>query len=235
MRKALTRGEIGLVMIVIMVTGLFMWSYVAYEELDKSYAELKDRYEKLSSSYQALNDTYRRLLTDYLALNESYWELLQRLEVNITVINDRDYASVAMELVEAANRSIYLVVFILKYDPGDPIDPVNDLVWALGNACERGVAVNVILEGKSDVISINQAAFDYLSSVGANITYDAGGITTHCKLLIVDELFVLVGSHNWTESAMSYNHEASVLIRSAEIARLEIEYFNELWAEATGG
>jgi len=235
MGKMLTRGETALIMALIIITALFMWNYVAYEELEKSYAELEGEHEELSGRYRELNETYWRLLADYLALNESYWELLQRPEANITVINDRDYASVAMELVEAANESIYLVVFILKYDPGDPIDPVNDLVWALGNACERGVAVNVILEGRSDIIEINQAAFDYLSSVGANITYDAGGITTHCKLLIVDELFVLVGSHNWTESAMSYNHEASVLIRSAEIARLEIEYFNELWAEATGG
>ena len=235
MGRALTRGEIGLVMAIMVMTGLFMWTYVSYEELAKSYVALEDEHGKLSSRYQELNETYLRLLADYLALNESYWQLLQRPEANITVINDRDYASVAMELVEAANKSIYLVVYILKYDPGDPVDPVNDLVWALGNACERGVAVNVILEGKSNIIEINQAAFDYLSSVGANITYDAGGITTHCKLLIVDELFVLVGSHNWTESAMSYNHEASVLIRSADIARLEIEYFNQLWAEATGG
>ena len=232
MEKVLTRGEIALITISILITALFMWNYVAYEELRKSYAGLEDEHEALVSRYQALNETYYRLLADYLALNESYWELLHRPGANITVINDRDYASVAMELVEAANKSIYLVVYVLKYDPGDPIDPVNDLVWALGNACERGVAVNVILEGE---VELNQAAFDYLSGVGANITYDAGGVRTHCKLLIVDELFVLVGSHNWTESAMSYNHEASVLIRSAEIARLEIEYFNELWAEATGG
>jgi len=234
-RKALTRGESALVLIVVALTVFSMWTYVAYEELGKDYAALASEHEELSSRYEELNETYYRLLADYLALNESYWDLLRQPGVNITVINDRDYPSIAMELVEAANESIYLIMYILKYDPGDPADPVNELVWALGNACARGVAVNVILEGKSGVVELNQAAFDYLSGAGANVTYDAGGVTTHCKLLVVDERFVLVGSHNWTESAMWYNHEASILIESPAIARLEIEYFNRLWAEATGG
>jgi len=47
MGRALTRGEIGLVMAIMVMTGLFMWTYVSYEELAKSYVALEDEQGKL--------------------------------------------------------------------------------------------------------------------------------------------------------------------------------------------
>ena len=124
-------------------------------------------------------------------------------------------------------------MYVVKYDPDDPDDPVNVLLWALGNASVRGVEVAVIIEGETAEMS--QKAYDYLARVGVNATWDPGGVRTHCKLVVIDRYLVLLGSHNWTESALSYNHETSVLIRSEEAAEEEIRYFNQVWAEAKGG
>lgn len=208
MAKKVPKSTAALSLLVVLLSAALWFFYTAYRNLEASYGELRHRYEEL------------------LAQNAT-----------VIIINDRDYFDVARELVEKASKSIYVIMYVLKYKPGDPDYPVNQLVWALGNACQRGVEVSVILEG--DVyeggVMVNQAAYDYFVSVGVNVTFDSGHVRTHCKLVVVDELMVLVGSHNWTEYALERNHEASVLIISEEVAEEEIEYFNELWAEATGG
>ena len=178
----------------------------------------------------ALYSAYTELAADYEELRRKYEHLAA--EAAIEVVNDRDYYAVALELIESANESIYVIMFVVKYDPGDPDDPVNRLLWALGNASERGVKVAVIIEGETAETS--QKAYDYLVRAGVNATWDPEGVRTHCKLVVVDRYLTLIGSHNWTESALSYNHETSVLIRSEEAAEEEIRYFNAVWAEAKG-
>ena len=215
-RSGIARSQLAMGSLVIILVALLMGLFAAY-------SELQARYEELQALYSELEEDYSELEQDYL-------ELLQSRNTTVIVINDRDYFSIAYDLVQAANESIYVIMYVLKYDPGDPVDPVNDLVWALGNASQRGVEVAVIIE--NETWETSQAAYDYFVKVGVNVTYDPGGVRTHCKLVVVDRYIVLIGSHNWTESALSYNHETSVLIISKEVAEEEIRYFNEIWAEA---
>ena len=173
---------------------------------------------------------YMDLKADYEELRQEYFYLLNQ-NATVIIINNQSYYEIALKLVKKANVSIYVIMYVLKYDPGDKADPANELVWALGNASARGVEVAVILEGS---VAVNQAAYNYFRAVGVNVTYDSTHVTTHCKLMIIDHRYVLVGSHNWTESALWYNNEASVLIISEEVAKREEEYFNRLWEEAQG-
>ena len=121
-------------------------------------------------------------------------------------------------------------MYVMKYDENDPKDPANDLIIALIDAARRGVKVSVILE---NTISYNDKTLSFLLSHGVNATFDPRGVRTHSKLVIVDEYIVLIGSHNWTESALKYNHETSMLIISRSLAEEEIKYFNELWSAST--
>lgn len=217
--------------IVVLVIALFSY-HTAYGRLSADYEELKADYQELAGKYDSLAEDYERLQEDYQELWEDYQELLERPGVVVEVVNDGDYYPLARELVEAANESIHVIMFYFKYDPGDPEDPVNELIWAMGNATLRGVELHVILE---DSIHDNVRAYNYFARIGANVTFDKNGVRTHCKLIVVDRLYVLVGSHNLTESALWWNHEASVLIRSREVAEAFIRYFNEIWAETSEG
>jgi len=57
---------------------------------------------------------------------------------------------------------------------------------------------------------------------------DSPSKTSHTKVLIIDDQFALLGSINWTYSALSENNEVSVLIRSKEIAKELTGYFNNV-------
>ena len=48
--------------------------------------------------------------------------------------------------------------------------------------------------------------------------------------MIVDGKLTLVGSTNWTYYALTNNNEASVLIRSKEVAKAFVDYFNQVKA-----
>jgi phosphatidylserine/phosphatidylglycerophosphate/cardiolipin synthase-like enzyme len=142
---------------------------------------------------------------------------------------DRDYFSALVQWVERANVSIHVVMYAAKYDPSEPGDPVNQLLNKLAYARSRGVDVRVVVD--DETAKSYPQTIDFLKNSGIAVKLDeSSGRTTHAKLVIIDGKAVLVGSHNWTESALSYNHEASVLIISQDIAEKFEEYFESIWS-----
>jgi len=70
----------------------------------------------------------------------------------------------------------------------------------------------------------NLDAYNYLLSNCVNVKLDTESNTDHLKLVIIDNRVVYVGSHNWSESALYYNHETSLEIVSEQIAQAFKEY-----------
>jgi phosphatidylserine/phosphatidylglycerophosphate/cardiolipin synthase-like enzyme len=60
------------------------------------------------------------------------------------------------------------------------------------------------------------------------VTYDPLFKTTHAKFMVVDRELTLLGSTNWTYYALTSNNEASVLVRSKEVAQATLDYFNRV-------
>ncbi|MCK5194474.1 MAG: phospholipase, partial [Desulfobulbaceae bacterium] len=63
---------------------------------------------------------------------------------------------------------------------------------------------------------------------GITVLFDSIKTTTHTKLVIVDQRFSFVGSHNLTHSALAYNHELSLLINNRQLARELTDYIETL-------
>jgi len=56
----------------------------------------------------------------------------------------------------------------------------------------------------------NPEVYNYLSQNGVNVQLDEKNDTDHMKLVIIDGYIIYIGSHNWSESSLYYNHETSV-------------------------
>ena len=147
-------------------------------------------------------------------------------QASIEVVADRDYYYSVLADLRNANSTVYVAMYSMIYDPDDSYDWANDLIRELVNAKRRGVNVNVIIEYRTyyGYMDGNLEAYDYLSANGVNVKLDNETDTDHLKLVIIDDKIVYVGSHNWSESALYYNHETSVRIVSEEIAQTFIEY-----------
>jgi phosphatidylserine/phosphatidylglycerophosphate/cardiolipin synthase-like enzyme len=155
---------------------------------------------------------------------------------DVQVVTDTQYFPIAKKLIQEAKTSIQVMMFEMGYYEQHSETPSNLLIKELINAKKRGVKVEVILdmrEGDDRTTKRNRQTGKILSEGKVEVIYDPLSKTTHTKTMVVDGYLVLLGSTNWTYYALSNNHEASVLIRSKEIAKELIDYFNKVKGTGT--
>jgi phosphatidylserine/phosphatidylglycerophosphate/cardiolipin synthase-like enzyme len=155
---------------------------------------------------------------------------------DVQVVTDAQYFQVAKKLIAEAKASIQVMMFEMGYYEQHLTAPSNLLIKELIHAKKRGVKVETILEirdGDDRTTKRNRQAGKILSEGGVEVIYDPPFKTHHTKCLIVDGSLTLIGSTNWTHYALTNNNEASVLIRSKEVAKELIDYFNRIKGTGT--
>ena len=124
--------------------------------------------------------------------------------------------------IAAAAKSIHLSA---AYFVPDEVE-VRTLVEAL----TRGVKMQIIVPGKhidSKVVRrASRAAWGKLLRAGAQI-YEYEPTMYHCKVTIVDGLWVSVGSTNFDSRSFSVNDEANLNVLDAEFARRQQRVFDD--------
>ena len=120
----------------------------------------------------------------------------------------KDYCKDVGSLINSARHEIVAAVYLIRYDDrrGCPEDLVRDLVLAK----ERGVRVIVY----TDDTNYNKRAIEFLREHNIPVYFTRSFL--HAKVLKADDCFV-VGSHNWTWSAMHKNLEASVIVCNSSV------------------
>lgn len=151
------------------------------------------------------------------------------------LVTDAQYFEVAKKMIQEAKSSIRVMMFEMGYYEKHPNTPSNILIKELIGAKKRGVKVEVILEvreGDDRTTKRNRETGKILSEGGVEVIYDPLFKTLHAKLMVADGELVLLGSTNWVFSSLTSNNEVSVLIKSKEMVKALIDYFNQV--KATG-
>jgi cardiolipin synthase len=106
---------------------------------------------------------------------------------------------------------------------------------AIVAALERGVRVRIVTPGPhmdaETVRRASRALWGDLLAAGAEI-YEYQPTMYHCKVLVVDELLVSVGSTNFDDRSFRLNDEANLNIYDAKFARLQVEIFERDLAQS---
>jgi cardiolipin synthase len=124
--------------------------------------------------------------------------------------------------INAAQRSIYLssAYFVPDSLAG------RALVAAVG----RGVDVELITPGEhTDERTVRYASrhgWGELIDAGVKI-YEYQPTMFHCKMMIVDEQFVSVGSTNFDARSFTLNDEANLNVYDADFARAQVKVFED--------
>jgi cardiolipin synthase len=98
---------------------------------------------------------------------------------------------------------------------------------ALVEARRRGVRIEIIVPGKSDNAVVAKAArsrWGILLKAGVEM-YEYQPTLYHCKIMIVDDAWVSVGSVNFDERSFRYNDEANLNVLNQELAAQLIRSF----------
>lgn len=105
--------------------------------------------------------------------------------------------------------------------------PDDVAIEALVAARQRGVKVEVILPAKNDHYSVQRASracWEKLVSAGVEF-YEYEPTLFHCKIMVVDDLWVTVGSANFDERSFRINDEANLNVLNPDLARQLVEMF----------
>ena len=137
----------------------------------------------------------------------------------ITDISDRKYEQVLIDLLDNAKESIVISMYGISLGFGEK-SPVMLLLNDLLEARKRGVSVTMYLNtrfrdtDKSEGSFIESPVFKELKDAGCDIYLIPSSRTLHDKLIIVDSRYVVIGSTNWSNSALRRNFESNTLIDS---------------------
>lgn len=131
------------------------------------------------------------------------------------------YPDIVIPLLENARHSIRVIVYDWRfYDSvlGSAISKFNN---AIVSARKRGVNVRALVN--------SDAVVAQLRALGCEAKRTLLKKTLHTKMLIVDGEAVVIGSHNYTQNAFSFNEEASVLVYMPASENGFVQYFDTLW------
>lgn len=99
--------------------------------------------------------------------------------------------------------------------------PDRRLIAAFKTAAERGVAIDIVVPGVSNLALVDcamTAQFDQLVAAGCRIWRSAGPFD-HAKLMTADGLWCYVGSSNLDPRSLRLNFEIDLEVYDAELAR----------------
>lgn len=132
-----------------------------------------------------------------------------------------EYPKKVIPLIEGATKNIDIVSYDWRWYANQPAHPVQQVNVALINACKRGVFVRALLN-KADLIKL-------LNDNGIKAKTLRDRRTLHCKMLLIDSKYLIIGSHNITRNAFSHNVEASAMVELGPDDLRFAQFFENLY------
>lgn len=133
------------------------------------------------------------------------------------LILNNEYTAEAIKRINSAQKSIYIFMYDWRWYKDDFTCDMSQINHAIVRAIRRGVAVFAIVN--------NDNIISQLTELGVKCLQWKKNQVMHAKVLIIDEWVSLVGSHNFTENAMTQNIEISQVSEDEYIAKKILTYF----------
>ncbi|MFA7706560.1 MAG: phospholipase D-like domain-containing protein, partial [Candidatus Omnitrophota bacterium] len=160
-------------------------------------------------------------------------------EADVMDISGTKYFPAVKETLSKAKKSISLVMYLIELSSHRENLKADQLVDSLIEAKQRGVDVEVILDQNVDFVQRrskseweakvkSMLAYKRLKEAGVKVRYDEPVRYTHAKAIVIDRNIVILGSTNWTESALSKNNEINALIKSKGLAEEILSYIKTI-------
>ena len=159
-------------------------------------------------------------------------------DAKITPIIGTTYADVVVPLINRAIQTLDIMMYEWKWYTHEAAGGVEKFNLSIQNAARRGVKTRVLLNIESmghAITKINSRTETYLRMAGIDVKFGQIGVATHAKLLIFDQRFMVLGSHNISKGSFSRNQEASIVVEGGEAIRQYIDYFALLWQRTNSG
>lgn len=122
-------------------------------------------------------------------------------------------------LIDNAQKYIYIPAFLITH---------KSLTNSLINASKRGVTVKIILDA-TNTHSGSHSKIKELRAGGIPVKSENWAGKLHSKSIIIDDLYTIIGSMNFSKSGESINDENLIIIKNQDIAIFYKTFFQYLW------
>lgn len=143
------------------------------------------------------------------------------MQTETQIIIGKEYIEKVIPLIVAARNTIEIIIYEMRLRPGDEDHPVSVLALALKDAKERGVTVRALVS--SPAVKAHLEGY----TLEARILYTPK--LMHAKMMLIDSVVAIVGSHNYTQSAFASNIEISLSVTLPSPQNELVSYFKNLW------
>lgn len=134
----------------------------------------------------------------------------------------KNYPRQVIPLIDSAKNSIKIVVYDWRWYSSEPANPCQLFNSAIVRAGKRGVQVRACVNSNEIRSPLLDNGIDARIPVSKNLM--------HTKMIIIDDSLLIIGSHNFSQSAFTLNFETSLIIENdSEISKF-VEFFNSLWS-----
>ena len=141
--------------------------------------------------------------------------------------NAKTMRRVYAKAIESAERNVQII--------NPYFTPTRIITKAIKKAVEKGVNVEIMIPGKSDIKFTPDAALyiaNQLRKKGANIYIYNGGFH-HSKIMMIDSTYCTVGSTNLNSRSLHYDYEVNAFIFDKETTDELITMFKEDQEDST--
>jgi phosphatidylserine/phosphatidylglycerophosphate/cardiolipin synthase-like enzyme len=121
-----------------------------------------------------------------------------------------------------ANTSIHVLIYSFTLD---------SIRVALVSAKSRNVDVKVVMDNKQ--AAGQGSEYQSLLSAGIDIKLDRRSADMHDKVVIIDSIYVITGSFNWSAAANEDNNENLIVIHSQTWGAAYETEFQRVWTQYT--
>ena len=152
----------------------------------------------------------------------------------IQAIIASDYPKVVIPLIDSARSNIEILMYEWKWYGHESAGGVQKLNLALVAAARRGVKIKVLMNSESmghAITKINGRTMSFLQRYGMDVKMGQFGGVVHAKMMIIDDDWLVLGSHNYSKSAFSRNQEASIAVHGREEIKRFRDFFKNLWQQ----
>ncbi|KAL5018209.1 hypothetical protein ScPMuIL_003931 [Solemya velum] len=124
------------------------------------------------------------------------------------------------EYLTKARKSLDVCVFVFT---------CSSLADILVEAHKKGVVVRVITDDEQ--VDVSNSQIWKLRKEGIIVRTDRSSFFMHHKFVVVDQAFLMNGSFNWTNQAITGNQENLMITYSTDLVQQYSQEFDKLWKQ----
>jgi len=134
----------------------------------------------------------------------------------------KDFPKEVIPLIDNAKHTIKCIVFFWGWYGNEPANPCQLFNSAIVRAVKRGVKIQACVNSRKIATPLIENGIQARIPVSKSLM--------HTKMVIIDDNILVLGSHNFSQSAFTTNFETSILIQGDDCIKKFSDFFDSIFS-----